>query len=101
MRVRRKEQRHACYLVALVCGAVVLVDHAELVGEPEQALGMAHEQISVGIQAAVELLHQPFLLGFVEIDHHVAAEDDVVALRQEFGLQVMKVEVDEFLDATS
>jgi len=38
------------------------------------------------------------LLGFVEINHYVAAEDDVVPLRQEFRFQIMEVEMNELLD---
>ena len=69
----------------------------ELVGQAKQAFRMAHEQVALRIQAAVELFDQPLLLGFVEIHHDVAAEDHIVALRQVFGFQVVKVEVDQFL----
>src|SRR5208282_3855165 len=51
-----------------------------------------------GIQATIKLLDQPLLLSLIEIHHHVAAENDVVALRQVFGLQIVKVEVHQFLD---
>ena len=77
---------------------LLLMHHLKFLRQPQQALGMADKQVSLGIQAAIKLLHQPLLLGFVEIHHHVAAENDVVALRQVFGLQIVKVEVHQFLD---
>ena len=43
-----------------------------------------------------ELFNQALLFGFVEIDHDVAAKDDVVAAGQKLGLQVVKVELHEF-----
>jgi len=54
---------------------------------------------SRGIQAAVKLFDQPLLFRLVEVHHHVAAENNVVALRQIFGFQVMKVEVNHLLSA--
>ena len=54
---------------------------------------MTHEQIAAGIQAAVKFFDQPFLLRLIEIHHHVAAEDHIVALRQIFGFQIVEVEV--------
>src|SRR6266481_71367 len=42
-----------------------------------------------------KLFDQAFLLGFVEINHDVAAQNNVVAARQEFRFQVVKVEGDE------
>ncbi len=57
---------------------------------------MSYEQVAVGIQAAVELFYQPFLFGFVEVHHHVAAKNDVIALRKVFSFQVVKVEVHHF-----
>ena len=59
---------------------------------------MTDKEISAGIQAVPELFDQALLFGFVEIDHHVAAENDVVAARQEFGLQIVEVELDEVLE---
>ncbi len=55
---------------------------------------MANEEVAAGIQAMPELFDQSLLLSFIEIDHHVAAKDDVVAARQEFGFKVVKVELD-------
>src|SRR5256885_12456278 len=57
---------------------------------------MPNKEISGGIQAVPKLFNQALLLGFVEINHHVTAEDNVVAARQELGLQVVKVELHEF-----
>ena len=58
---------------------------------------MPHKEISASIQAAVEFLDQPLLFGLIEVHHHVAAEDDVIALRQVLRLQIVKVEVHHFL----
>ncbi len=44
-----------------------------------------------------KLFNQALLFGFVEVDHHVATENDVVAARQEFRFQIVKVELDELL----
>src|SRR6266566_5164550 len=57
---------------------------------------MPNKEISGGIQAVPKLFNQTLLLGFVEINHHVTAEYNVVAARQELGLQVVKVELHEF-----
>ncbi len=57
---------------------------------------MSDEEIARGVQAMPELLDQAFLLGFIEIDHHVAAEDDVVAAGQELGFEVVKVKLHKF-----
>src|SRR5205814_8118285 len=57
---------------------------------------MPNKEISGGIQAVPKLFNQALLLGFVEINHHVTAEDYVAAARQELGLQVVKVELHEF-----
>jgi len=84
-------------LVALVSGAVVFMDHAEFLSQPKQTFGVPNEKISGGIQAMPKLFNQALLFGFVEVDHHVAAENDVVAARQEFRFQVVKVELHEFL----
>src|SRR5439155_6409973 len=49
------------------------------------------------IQTVPKLFDQALLLGFVEINHDIAAEDDVVTARQELRFQVVKVELHEFL----
>src|SRR5579862_2320268 len=82
-RVRRKESSLRP-LDSLVHGGVVLMNHVELGGEAEKTLGVADEKVAIGIQTAMELVDEALLLRLVEIDHHVAAEDDVVVLRQEF-----------------
>src|ERR1039457_4152677 len=74
------------HLDPLVSGPVVTVQHLKFIGEAEQAFGVPHEQIALRIQAAVKFFDQPFLLGFIEIHHHVAAENNVIALRQIFRL---------------
>ncbi len=80
----------------MISGAVIKVDHLEAIREAEQAFGVPNEEITVGIQATIELIDQPLLFCLVEIDHHVAAEDEVIALRQELSFQVMEVELDQF-----
>src|SRR6266852_7273090 len=84
-------------LVALVSGAVVFMNHAKLLSQTEQTFSVPNEEVSSGIQAMPKLFNQALLFGFVEIDHHVAAEDNVVAARQEFRFQIVKVELHEFL----
>ena len=59
---------------------------------------MANEQISFGIQAAIKLLHQTFLFRLVKIDHHIAAENNVIALGQELRFQIVEIEVDHFFE---
>src|ERR1700722_9581069 len=58
---------------------------------------MAHEKVAARIQAMPKLLDQALLLGFVKIDHDVAAENDVVAPRQKFGFEIVEVELHEVL----
>src|SRR6202041_531119 len=95
--VRRRSDSWS-HLNLLVGGAGLAVNHGELVGKSEQAFRMAHEQIAARIQAAVKFFDQTFLFGLVEIHHYVAAENNVVALRQVFGFEVMEVEMDQFLE---
>src|SRR6516164_10241026 len=45
-----------------------------------------------------ELLNEAFLLRLVEIDHDVAAKNDVIAPGQKFGLQVVEVELNKFFE---
>ena len=78
--------------------ALFSMNHVELGCEPEEALRVADEEIALGIQAAMELVDEPLLLRLVEIDHHVAAENDVVALRQIFRFQIVKIELHEILE---
>src|SRR5258705_14018304 len=59
---------------------------------------MPNKEVSSGIQAVPKLFNQALLLGFIEINHDVAAEDNVITARQELGFQVVKVELDEFLE---
>jgi hypothetical protein len=69
------------------------MDHAEFLCQPKKALGMADKEIAGGIQAVPELLDQALLLGLIEVDHDVAAKNDVVAPGQEFGFEIVKVEL--------
>src|ERR1700674_4871620 len=74
------------------------MEHAELLRESEETFRVADEEIAGRIQAVPEFVNQTLLFGFVKIDHDVAAEDDVVAARQEFSFQIVKVELDELLE---
>src|SRR6478735_3787362 len=80
-----------------VSSAAVAIDHGELVGQSQQALCVPYQQVTAGSKAAIELFNQPSLLRLVEIHHHVAAENHVIALGQKFSLQIVKVEVDQLL----
>src|SRR5262249_43300433 len=84
------------HLNALVSSAAVAVHHLETVRKTEQTFRVTDEEVTAWIQTTIELLDQALLLRFVEIHHDVAAEDDVVSLRQVFGFEVVKVKVDEF-----
>ena len=75
------------------------MDHLEFVGQAEKAFRVADEQIAFGIQAAIQLFHQTLLFRFIEIDHHIAAEDHVITLGQEFSFQIMKVKVDQVFES--
>src|ERR1700739_4892234 len=77
------------------------MNHAEFLSKAEQTFGVTDEEISRRIQAVPKLFDQALLLSFVEINHHVAAENYVVASRQEFSLQVVKVELHELLELRS
>src|SRR5690348_3121360 len=61
---------------------------------------MTDEEVAAGVHAVPELFNQALLLSFVEINHDVAAKDDVVATGQEFGLEVVKVELDQLFQLT-
>jgi hypothetical protein len=55
---------------------------------------MTDEEIAFRVKTAMEFIDQALLFGLIEIDHHVAAEDHVVVLRQEFRLQVVEIKLD-------
>src|SRR6202007_583126 len=59
---------------------------------------MADKEITAGIQTMPELVDQPLLLRLVEVDHHVSAQNNVVASRQKFGFEIVKVELDEVFE---
>jgi len=81
----------------LICGAIVFVNHAEFLGKPEETFRMADEEITGWIETVIKLFDEALLLGFVEIDHDVAAENDVVAAGEKFGFEIVEVELNEFL----
>ena len=58
---------------------------------------MSHEQVAARIQATVKFLDQTLLLSLIEIHHDVAAENNIIALREIFRFQIMEVEMDQFL----
>ena len=68
----------------------------KFVAQTEKTFRVSYKEIPIGIQAPMKFVDQTSLLRFVEIDHHVAAEDHVIVLRKEFRLQIMKVEMNEF-----
>src|SRR5580658_3009185 len=84
-------------LDSLVHRRVVLMDHVESLRQPKQTLRVPHKQITFRIQAAMEFINQTLLLRLVEIDHHIAAENRIITLRQIFGLQIVKVELHQAL----
>ena len=74
------------------------MDHAKSLREPEQTLGVADEEIATRVQAMPELVDEALLLGFVKVDHDVAAENDVIAAGKKFGFEIVEVELDEFFE---
>ena len=72
------------HLKPFVCGAVILVNHLEFLRQAEKAFRVANEQIATGVKTMPKLFNQSLLLGFVKINHHVTAENDVIAAWQEF-----------------
>src|SRR5450755_4638609 len=93
---RRAHRKIASWLRldALVRGTAFAVEQFEPVCEIAQAFGVADEEVAFWIETARKFFHQPLLLWFVKIHHYIAAENDVVMLRQVFGLKVVKVEMD-------
>src|SRR5690349_1053374 len=69
--------------------------HAELLGKSKKTFRMTDEEIAAGIQAVPEFFDEALLLGGVEIDHDVAAKDDVVAAGKKFRFEIVEVELDE------
>src|SRR6185437_1408870 len=95
-RSARRRNGSPSHLDLLVCGSAIAMHHNEFFGQPQQAFRVSHEEISAGVNATPEFFHQAFLLRLVKVHHDVAAENDVVALGQEFRLQIVKVKVDQF-----
>src|SRR5215471_20166468 len=98
MRDRHAKRSLLRRLQALVHGAVVLVNHVVARSKAEETFGVADKKKAVGIQAAMKFFDETLLFGPVEIDHHVAAENDVVALREVFGFEVVEIELNETLE---
>src|SRR5580704_454394 len=71
--------------------------HPEFLCQAEEAFCMAHKKIASGIQAMPKFFDQALLFRFVEIDHDVAAENNVVATGKELSLEIVEVELDELL----
>src|SRR6516225_882718 len=69
------------------------MDHAEFLRQAEKTFGMADKEVAAGIETVPDLVDQALLFRLIEIDHHVAAENDVVAPGKKFGLQIVKVEL--------
>src|SRR5215813_5363551 len=55
-RGHRETESHR-HLETLVCSAVVFMNHAVLIGKPEQAFRMPDEQISLRVQAAMKFFN--------------------------------------------
>src|SRR5882724_4763282 len=84
------------HLKPLIGRSIVHVDHFVLVTQTKKTLRMPDEQISLRIQATIKLVDKPFLFGLIEINHYVAAENYVIALRKKFSFQIVEVEMDQF-----
>src|SRR5260370_21609781 len=68
------------------------MNHAELLCQPKQTFRVPHEKISGRIQAMPKLFNQTLLLSLVEVNHHVATEDHVVAAGHEIHFYVVEGE---------
>ena len=67
----------------------------EAMGDAVQALRVRDEQVAARLEVPLEHRHHPLLDGLVEIDHHVAAEDEVELPAERGDLeQVQGAEVD-------
>jgi hypothetical protein len=69
------------------------VYHFEFLREAKEALGVSHKQIATWIQAMPELIDEALLFRFIKINHHVAAQNNVVPAWKKLGFQVVKVEL--------
>src|ERR1700733_2465543 len=96
-RLDRPEKTSLWPLDSLIHRRVVLMNHVEPLRQTKQALRLPHKQISFRLYAAMEFVNQTLLLRLVEINHHVAAENRIVSLRQIFRLQIVKVELHQAL----
>src|SRR4029077_5921171 len=85
------------HLNTLIGGAIVFMHHAEFLRKAKETFRMSDKKIAAGIQAVIKLIDEALLFGFVEINHHVAAKNHVVAPRQEFSFEIVEVELDKFL----
>jgi hypothetical protein len=61
------------------------MDHVKFRGKTEETLGVTDKKVAFLVKTTMELVDQALLLGLIEIDHHVAAEDHIVVLRLVFG----------------
>jgi len=95
--LRSSGNRLTRYLEPLVRSAIVFVHHAKFLRQAEKAFRMPDKKIAAGIQAMPELLDEALLLGFIKNKSSRCGTDHVVAARQEFGLQIVKVELHELL----
>ncbi len=68
---------------------------AELVGDLVERFGMAQEEVAGGLETGEEMLDDLALGGEVEIDEHVAAEDEVHALHEDHLGVVAEIEAGE------
>src|SRR5271156_1136892 len=96
-RLDHQEKTSLRPLDSLVHRRVVLMNHVVSFRQAKQTLRVPYKQIAFRIQAAMKFFNQTLLFRLVEINHHVAAENRVVALRQVFRLQIVKVELHQAL----
>ena len=71
------------------------MDQAKVVRHSVERLGMSQEQISVGQKIVVEVLNHPPFGNQIEINEHVAAENDVEALHESHASVVGKIQTAE------
>lgn len=75
------------------------LDVLEPVTDTQQAFRMPDKQVSAGLQAIVEFVHKRHLSRFIEIYHHIAAENNIeFFIKCERGYQIKPPELDHVPD---
>src|ERR1700723_3598127 len=96
MRDRRAESSRRP-LDFLIHSRAILMNHVELGGKPKQTLRVSNEEEAFRIQGELEFAARALLLRIAQINHHIAAENYIVTQRQIFCLQIVKIELNRFL----